>query len=408
MDNTILENFKLDDIVLIPSAADDLELTEHDNGDITISGWFITERFMENRLPKLKVLASAFSVKGAMSEFNGRVLSFHDRMHEPIGKVLNMVVIPGKGVQGTVRIFAENPDLLKRSIREKVLDAFSIGFEIKKYEYDEDKEEMTVTSLVLKELSLVNLGADKNAKFKLILQELAEIYNITELVNTNPNIQPKRSVKLDKNKDQKVDENVKLEEFMEKHEALGVEVAGLKNILTAIKESQADLDDRVITKGEFQTKIEKIATDLDAIAVQVTEAKAAAEDKSSVKPQYKDYRSLITDFIWLTDDEGNKLGKVAQRAHCLFQLPIDYDKMDRGQELQNLRNLHDATLIADAMNRYKSRDRYNIQSLKLFKQLVKATEVFDKDVALAMAGGNTGFGAEWLPSELSSEFNEIL
>ncbi|MFA7286910.1 MAG: phage major capsid protein [Patescibacteria group bacterium] len=369
------------------------EATDGKEGDIDIEGWFITENLIESR--NLIVKASAFTHKEGMSLFNGRVLAFHDQYKEPIGEVTKLEIVKNKGIRGKVRIWRENSSLLMRAIREGKLEAFSIGFVVDKYEVEEKTGTVTVIQGRLKEVSIVNIGADSNALF-----EVRNSLEDKKAITTNLS---ERSLNLAT----KDNTPVTVEQVMSENEKLGVRVDELQGILNGIREAQTQAADRMITKSELAERLEKFSTDLAGIKTMVETVKAERA-VADTRFAYTDYRSLITDFVWLTDDDGNKLGEVAQRAYCLFQMPVDYDKMDNGQELKNLRDLHDAMLIADAMNRYKGRDRYTIQNLKLYKQLVKLTEKFDKDVALAMAGGNTGYGAEWLPSELSSEFNEIL
>ena len=366
-----------------------------EDGDIEIGGWFVTEKLIESR--SLIVRADAFDHSDGLKSFNGRVLAFHDDRKEPIGQTLELELVKNKGLRGRVRIWQENSELLKRAIREKTLQAFSIGFSVDEWSYNEKTEVMTVTKGRLKEISVVHIGAESNAVFD-VLNSLEDV-NQTTLHTTN-----KGDITLSE-KNEKPELNV--EQFMSDQEKLGAKVTELQNILTAVKDTQAQAADRMITKSELAERLEKFSAELDGIKTVVEEAKAARAVSDS-RLAFTDYRAMITDFVWLTDDNGNKLGDAAQKAYCLFQMPVDYDKMEDGYELKNLRDLHDATLIADAMARFKGRDRYSILNLNLYKQLVSATEKFDKDVALAMAGGNTGYGAEWIPSELSSEFSEIL
>ncbi len=379
------------DIILAMCEVEFADLKEGKEGDIEVEGWFITEQLIESR--RMVVKTSAFTHEKAMRLFNGRVLAFHDQLKEPVGEVIEMKLIKGKGVRGRVRLYRENSELFKRAIREKKLNAFSIGFTVEKWEYDEKQDVLTVTMAYLKELSVVNIGADSNALF--------EVRNSLDDVN-----QP-ISIVLGGNTLSEKKKEFDVEQFMTEQEQLGTKVTELQELLNSLRDTQTQYADRAITKAEFAQKLEGMSGELNTIKEQVERAKAE-RTMADHKLAYKDYRSLITDFVWLTDDDGNKLGEIAQKAYCLFQMPVDYDKMEAGYELKNLRDLYDAVCIADAMGRFKARDRYSMHNLKLFKQLVTAVEKFDKDVANAMAAGNTGYGAEWLPEELSSEFAEIL
>jgi len=369
-------------------------IEESKEGDIIIDGWFITENLIEDR--GMIVRADAFKNKDGLRYYNGRVLAFHNQIKEPVGKTLELQIVSGRGIRGKVLLYRENSELFKRAIRDKTLRAFSIGFSVEEYTYNEKTEILTITKAKLREVSIVNIGADEKAVFN--VQNSLKDKKEQETFQT-----PNYEVLTLSNKP----EQKKIEEYMTEQEKLGVTVEELQNILNTVKDSQTALEKSAITKSELADRFQQLITELDVIKKEVEEAKNAKAVKEQ-RLAYTDFRSMITDFVWLTDDDGNKLGNVPQKAYCLFQMPVDYDKMENGYALKNLRDLHDAVLIADAMHRFNRRDRYNIQNLKLYKQLIKAVEPFDKDVALAMAGGNTGYGAEWLPTEMSSEFNEIL
>lgn len=390
-----LEDGSTQNIVLVSNeveftGVDNSKLSEH--GDIEISGWFITEKLIEDR--GLIVEADAFAQSNSMDLFNGRVLAFHNDFKEPVGEVISKEIVKGKGVRGRVLIYKENSELFKRSILEGTLAAFSVGFKIEEFSFNEKTEILTVKKALLKEVSVVNIGADSDATFEVE----ASMDDKTTKTHTL-----ERSITLSDTKKNEFN----AEQFMAEQKSLGQNVTELSNTLTAIKDWQDQANKNLITKGELAERLEKVSTDLNVIQTQIEEQKNRASF-DSIKLAHTDYRSLLQNFSWLTDDNGNQLGELHQKAHCLFQMPVDYDAMQNGHALKNLRDLHDAVVITDAMKRSRGRDRYNIMNLKLYTQLVKATEAFDKDVALAMAGGNSGFGSEWVPSELSSEFNEIL
>ena len=378
------------DIVLASANLEFADVKQNKEGDIEIEGFAITEALIESR--RMIVNMDAFDHKDGFKMFNGRMLYFHNQDKEPVGEVVEYKLIKKKGLWIRARLWRENSELFKRAILEKKLQAMSIGFAIDKWEYDEKEDIVTITEARLKEISVVNIGADENALFEVLnsLNNVGLTTNFNEGDNTLSTKKP-----------------FDAEVFMSEQEKLGAKVESLQEILTGVKEAQTQANEKLISKSELAERLETFTSALDAIKADIDAVKTQ-KATSEHRLAYKDYRSLITDFIWLTDDDGNKLGNIAQRAYCLFQMPVDYDNMDNGFELKNLRDLHDATLLSDAMSRFKGRDRYSIQNLKLYKQLITATEAFDKDVALAMAGGNTGQGAEWVPEELSSEFNEIL
>jgi HK97 family phage prohead protease len=364
-------------------------------GDIEAAGWFITQTLIEDR--RLIVKADAFSGKDGTALFNGRLLAFHNRKEEPVGRVLDMKIVKGKGIKGRVLFYRENTERFKRALQDGTLNAFSIGFEATRIEYNEKTDTITVLEGSLKEVSVVNLGADKNATFRIL--EALKQDEVKLNIGTDITLVERGNTLSNK--------NVNIETMLEEHTSLKDQVTELRGLYDAIKTTQDDVANDRITKSELAEKLEKFSEGVEGIRTEV-EALKAEKAGNTIKLAHTDYRSLITDFVWLTDDGGNRLPDIAQKAYCLFQAPVDYDKMEYGNELKNLRDLHDAVVLYDSMATWQKKGRHNIQHLAIFKQLVECTKKFDNDIALAMAGGNTGYGAEWIPSELSSEFNEYL
>lgn len=388
-----------DDSAPIPAdlehlTTEDITLSEDETtGDILIEGYAVTDTLIKDR--GLRVPYTAWTWSGAFKEFNGTVLNHHNDRSIPIGKIDQREVIKDKGLFVRGRVFEQNDPVMLRSIRERVLNKFSIGFRMEEWSYDEKKEILTVVRGTLKEVSLVNFPADPKAGF---------VVKNADDDNKNVTITERSQTLLEKNK-----ETIALESLEQNQSLLGTRYDELANIVTTVKEEQNKLSEGMITKEELQTRMEKIRTDVESIAEKVKEAKQLA-DINKHRVAYTDYRSMLTELSWLKDEQGNKVHDVEQRAYCLFQLPVDYDKMHAGHDLKNLRDLHDAVLLWDAVEQLnnKGRSGYTIQKCKLFQQLMKETEKFDREVALAMAGGNTGYGYEWIPSELSTEFNEYL
>jgi len=364
---------------------------ESSTGDILFSGYAVTDTLIEDR--KFRIPYTAWTWKDAFKQFNGRLLGFHEDRSVPIGKIDNHEVVKDKGLFVDGRIFAENPPVLLRAVRERVLKSFSVGFKMEEWSFDEKSEILTVIKGSLKEVSLVNLPADPNAGF-VIRNANKDEMTITERSQTLSEV----------NK-----ENVALEKLEQHQVTLGTRYEELSKIISTVRDEQRKFADAAITKEELQQRMDKILKDVEGIAEEVKQAKQLA-DINKNRVVYMDYRSMLTDWPWLKDDNGNKVHEIEQRAFCLFQLSVNYDKMQAGQELKNLRDLHDTVLFWDAIERHKNRGRagYSLQKAKIFQQLIRETDKFDHDIALAMAGGNTGYGYEWVPSELSSEFNEYL
>jgi HK97 family phage prohead protease len=366
-----------------------------ETSDILFEGYAVTDTLLEDR--KLRIPHTAWGWDGAFDRYNGRVLGFHEQATVPIGKIEKYEVRKNKGLYVHGRIFAENPPVMLRALRERVLKSFSIGFQMIEWSYEEKTEILTVIKGQLKEVSLVNLPADPNAGF------------IIKNADDNTDVITHAITEGSQNMAEPIKEVIALQKLEEHQSTLGKKYDELSSIITAVREEQHKFMDAVITKEELQSRMEKILTDVEGIAKEVKEAKQLA-DINNNRVAYTDYRSMLTELSWLKDENGNKVPEVEQEAFCLFQLPVNYDKMQAGHELKNLRDLHDAVLFWDAIARFNTRGRagYSIHKSKIFQQLVKGTERFSPNVALAMAGGNTGYGYEWVPSELSSEFNEYL
>jgi len=377
---------------------------EDRKGDVIIEGWWTTEKV--NRQWQ-RVLASAFDWDGAVDRFNGRVLAFHDHMKEPVGVAEKYEVRTGddmkRGIWGRIRVFKENPGLFMRAVRNGVLDNLSIGFGVLDWDFDEDTETIVFTKAYLGEVSIVNIGAAPEAVF--------EVVNSLQDAKTKDNDKP-RTINV-RRRDHTLDPELKkrLEEIDSassvQDELIKKNFKELKGIYVEAKESHEKLADNVITKAEWTERIEKISVRFTELSDEIEKAKLAAAVTSKYVV-YDDFRSLIDNFVWLTDDSGQQVRPVEQRAYRLFQMPVNYDKMDCGQELKNVRNLLDCVVLFDAYGRAKKGINHSITKSKLWTELLAAVKPFDEEVYNAMAGGNTGYGAEFIPLELSSEFNELL
>lgn len=366
---------------------------DSETSDILFEGYAVSDTLIEDR--KLRIPHTAWKWGGAFDRYNGRVLGFHEQATVPIGKIEKYEVRKDKGLYVHGRIFAENPPVMLRAVRERVLKSFSVGFQMIEWSFEEKTEILTVIKGQLKEVSLVNLPADPAAGFT--------------IKNSDDNLTTHAITEGSQNMAELNKEVIAFQKLEEHQSTLSKKYEELSSIIATVRDEQRKFNDAVITKAELQDRMDKILADVEGIAAEVKEAKQLA-DINNNRVAYTDYRSMLTELSWLKDENGNKVHEIDQEAYCLFQLPVNYDKMNAGHELKNLRDLHDAVLLWDAIARYNTRGRagYTIRKSKIFQQLVKGTERFSPNVALAMAGGNTGYGYEWVPSELSAEFNEYL
>lgn len=191
-------------------------------------------------------------------------------------------------------------------------------------------------------------------------------------------------------------------------EALKTEHEALKTLHSTLQETVDKLNGDMISKSEFKERIDRIAADLEKHATDLETIRNTVSVKAD-RFIYQDYRSMLEGKDWLAHDDRTPFTDLECRGYALFQMPVDYERMDHGQELKNLRDLHDAFILCDAFGRYKgaSSGRYKTENSIMYKQLHKGVAFFDAKLAHAMAGGNSGYGTEWVPIETSAAFNEI-
>jgi len=387
------------------AAASDVKLEATAKGDIVAKGWFTTELVNTHRQ---RVLASAFAWDGAFDAFNGRVLAFHDSEREPVGAVMSYEVrnIDGqkKGIYGEFKLFKENSPIFMRAVREGVLKDLSIGFNVVDWTYDEEEGVVTFKKGYLGELSIVNQGAAHEAKFE-IINSIPLIKDAADSGSKAPTTKKRRST-LDPEMEKRLN-------AIEQNSAKSVNqekaIKELRECYNGVKEGLAQFKAGIYTKDELSEKFDKISEKFNRVTDDLEAAKRLADTRKNYIV-YKDMKSLLSDdsIIWLTDDNGVAMRPIDQRAYRLFQMPVDYDKLDCGQELLNLRNLHDAVVFWNAYMRFRKGGNYHIEQSRLWTNLVAAVKSFDETIYNAMAGGNAGYGAEFVPQELSSEFNELL
>ena len=406
-----------------------------EGGDIAIEGWGTTEQL---NMYKQIVLAEAFAWSGGLKDFNGRTMYFHNMRHEPVGLVEELRIVKGKGLWIRAHIFKEAPELFRRAILEGVLNGFSIGFDVVEYKIHEKKETITFLKCSLNELSIVNIGANRQAKFKVVNDAFQDWkppepdgsrFEIT-LENDEDDFSWARFPPNDgEDEDEtETEHNFKLniigdttmpekkiiapeyllaKDYRTEADQLKENMDKLEGLHHTIQEEVDKVKSTAIDKATFAERMDKVGADLDAVTNDIAKAQAQIQMQGE-RFVYNDYRSMLDSYEWLHHENGKAFTDVEKRAHALFSLPIDYEKFDRGQELINLRNLHDAVYAVDAWQTHAGGKRYRLEDEVLFQQFVNAVEPFDSKLAHAMGYGNVGFGAEWVPQEMSAQFGEYM
>lgn len=397
------------DVKLSMTADDVIKHQLRDNGDIIVEGWFTTETV--NEMDQI-VKADSFAWAEGLSLFNGRILGFHDSGSTPAGVVEGDIeIVSGKGLRGTVRIFKENADLFMRGITEGVLQFFSIGFRVLTWEFDEESEIVTFIKCQLLEISIVNSPANTEAGFVLVTNDLGTKLTFKKPESTRSNAMPGITEKaaLTPEGINAIGKELGMPDYKKQVDEQAANIVKLQEVANSLKTEVENFQKGYIAKTEYVERMTKINNDFEHLTEELEKARTQIQMQSE-RLVFNDYRTMlngVNGFNWLHKEDGTDYTDLDYRGHALFQLGIDYDNFDRGQELKNLRNLHDAVIMSHALARYRA-NAHMLQNSILYKQLVKAVEPFDNTLAHAMAGENTGFGAEWLPSELSAEFNEIL
>ena len=392
----------------------DVSLNEDD--DLVLGGWFTTEKLNSY---DMIVKADGLTLK----DFDGQAFFMHDKFTFPVGKAIKSSIkakpVPGKkylGTWGEVIVFAEAHPLLKRGIREKVLNGFSVGFKTLKHEYDKENDILTITKWALGEISIVTKGANDEARFEVLhaLDEDIKNNGYEEgLIELNDILisKKRKGSNMPGLTESQLADLVNVDDFTQLKADHAKTMDELQALKVEIATKQQELNDGMISKNEFKLRLDKMSEDFEGLVEKIQTVQNIAKVEEN-RFAFDDYRSMISNFTWLTDEAtGKPMSEIHQKAYGLFQLPVDYKAMKNGLELKNLRNLHDAVLFVDSVMRFKTNQRggaYNLFNLPLYKELQTQVERFDPDIALAMSTASTGYGAEWVPQEMSAEFNELL
>lgn len=134
-----------------------------DNGKLTVAGYAST--ISEDRAGDI-IPMSAWENKEALDNYlkNPIILFQHDH-DEPIGKMVDYQV-DETGLFVEIEIFNVDQRVYKL-VKEEVLKAFSVGFRMKDYKYDQDKGVFIITELELFEISVVSIPCNQDSTFSL-------------------------------------------------------------------------------------------------------------------------------------------------------------------------------------------------------------------------------------------------
>lgn len=387
-----------------------LECKADANGRFFIEGYASTEALDSyNEI----VLSDAF--KSTIEEFkrDSILLFMHDWWGIPIGFVPEVEIHDGVGLWVRAEIIGEREEVrdIKRYIERGILKYFSIGFSIKKAEYDDDEKINRIQDLMLFEISVVNKGANPLALFSQS-KSLKQYY---QSVNQPEDEPVGKGLEMAPNILEIEPRLKKIENFLGAAEggfddvvakAVTASMANVNEMLSnqqralkALQEKADALGKGLITADEFKLFSDKTGADILNLS---QELKKLHDGKEVLKARYsvRDWRSLEGMDI-IRDDNNIPLSPINQKAWRIFNTPVDYE--GEGRVLKLCRDLLDVSLLTWV---YLRRRGVSLNRLKSYQLLHNLMEGYDPEFAKAMYSTGAGLGDEWVPTMMSASMEE--
>lgn len=342
----------------------------------------------------------------------GITLFMHDWYSKPIGKAIDGY-IDGRGLYLKADILdtVEGRDIATL-IEAGVLDSFSVGFgNVTR----DTEDESIITKLKLYENSVVNLGSNPTALFEVAKELEIKSFNLTDpqgstTINRRSSMPAPFEITKEMFDDIKKMEKIvgqnqdSLETVKTEMQDLQKNITDQAKLLKLVEDAQSDLKKGFITKDEFITKAEKIATDIETLQEKIKKGKQG-NIVSQERMLVQDWRSMAKGINFIFDNNGTPLPANHQKAFHIFQRPVDYST-EEGRFLKNLRDLHDTIVISDAYFTQQSKHRHLITNLKTWQLFHDLLDKYDPEFAKAMYATGSGVGDEWVPTEMSSQLYE--
>lgn len=359
--------------------------------------------------------------RSSLAEYmkRGTTLFMHDWYGIPIGKMTKAEIKEGGlWVEGAVLPTSDGKDVAMM-IEAGVLDAFSVGFGIKKSENDEETGIRTITDLHLHEISVVNAGMNPAALFtqaKALGLTVPSTHSVaTEKHTKEPNM---ATPTLDQ---EHLDLLKKCSDLLVQHgpaiETVSTEMAGLKTnigeqvaMIKALEEKHTQFAQGIIKKDDLDAFIQKIGREIAEVqeAIKAGHAGNKALQAPAAALMYTDWRLIpeAKDMVFDTDDNGRPLSPMEQKAFRYFQVPVTYDDTEWSHWLKSLRDVNDVCTIVGAYVR-GTKPHVNLMQLKSFQLLHAMMEKTDPEFAKAMYATGTGVGDEWVPTLMSANLFDL-
>lgn len=409
---------RYDDDVIYRSLPFSLEICADEpaeDGSLPIRGWASTKA-----IDMMNDIIEPTAYVSSLAEYmtRGTMLFMHDWWGIPIGRFdVGEIKKKGLWVEGRVLPTTQGQDV-QLLIRHKVLDALSVGFKPNKWTIDDKTQIRTIHDLKLYEISVVNAGANPQALF-----QQAKSLNCKSLtpnsgggggttqetgIMSNINAFDSDALKTLKEVEQKIGNfGTSVETVTKDVGSLNKKFDEQGQMFVALKEKQEQLAKGVVTPAEFREGTEKLGQDILGLKKEIQSIQQTRKVIDS-RIEFTDWKLMPSSFIWVYDDMGRPKPDMYQKAFRLFHQPVNY-KGYEGEVLKNLRNLHDTLVLLDAYYRAEpnNRGRYDITELKTWRLFTQLLDVVDPDFAKALSSSTSGSGADWVPTEMSAEMQEL-
>jgi HK97 family phage prohead protease/HK97 family phage major capsid protein len=362
---------------------------------LKIEGWAST-----TAIDRDNEIVESIAFESSLPDYlkNPILLYMHDWYGMPIGKIVS-AEIKDEGLWVAALVlpteYSGGADAIML-IKESVLKFFSIGFRVKEYiERPDDDEPSRITDLELMEISIVHTPANPFAEFSALKSLGVETLTVGKSYQEKRiNIMPKKNG----------DENPDLiKEIQDNVDDVTVQVSDLKKETVAnmvklsaqIKEvkdrSDADVIERIDNiEADFQKMIDKYNQEFEDIKKR--KPTSYADNKGGTFPTFRKALEMPErELKYLcTDGEFNRLELLREKHDDII--------------------LIDALLEASAQNPGGGKGIYagwhTMNRAARIKSL-KAWEEFE-GFAKAMYSTYSGYGDEWVPTDLSSQLYERL
>lgn len=395
---------------LFKSFAAEFKAKEDKDGSLLIEGWAST-RAVDSYDDIVEPTAFSNTIKRFLDD-RPLLLWMHGWDSVPIGKILDAKIKDdGLWVEAKVLTTGEGEDIITL-IKEGVLKSFSIGFRMLKWKYDEDTKIRTITELDLYEISVVNVPANPFAVFSVAQSKNIQLKSLT--FPPAPGQKGKGSMTLEQLEALRKAEAL-TKEFQPAISTVSTEISELKknqdklqSLIVQLQNQAGEAAKGRMTQDELTKFSERIGADILKLQDRVDKG-LAGKKVADAQIAYKDWRALANDSVYIYKDNGSPESPLMQKAWKYFNVPVKYE--GDGEILKVARDLHDAVFVTASYFRYTEAQKgrgFNINMLKSAPILRQVMSAIDPEFAKAMYSTGTGLGDEWVPTEYSAQFEDLL